>query len=526
MRQQFRMVRWAPAFAAAILALATAVPASAGQQADTAAAPQGPVRAISVDEAVALALENNLNVQVQRVTPQVRDLQVAQAKAAWLPTFNGNFSTRSSNSPVGNIFAGARTKLTTDMLAGSVGVNQVLPWTGGNYTVAWDTSRQESNNAFATRNPTLGAGLELSFTQPLLRNLRIDSSRQQLQVSLNNRDLADLELRQTLLTTVRNVRVAYWELSYQRSSLEVQRQSLALAEESLRNNRARVEIGTMAPIDIIEAQAEVAAREESVILAEAAVAQAEDRLRALIFDPKDPDFWTLRLELTDQPVFEARDIDVEAAVRRALEQRTDIRQARKELETTDVNIKFYRNQTLPDVSLQADYSVAAQGGIERVLEGFPDPIETSRTERSYGQVMRSLFGRDFPTWSFGVRVGYPLGRSSAEAALARATLERNQAQTRIRNLEMQIVTQIRDLARQVNTNRKRVEATRASREFAERRLEAEQKKFAAGMSTSYFVFQAQRDLAQARNAELRAILDYNRSLVDLETGQEAPVSGM
>jgi len=316
-------------------------------------------------------------------------------------------------------------------------------------------------------------------------------------------------------------------MSYQIASLAVQRQSLELARESLRNNRARVEIGTMAPIDIIEAQAEVAAREEAVILAEAAVAQAEDRLRALVFDPKAPDFWAMRLELTDQPAFEARDIDVQAAVARAISERTDILQARKNLETSDINIKFYRNQTRPDVNLQARYGVAAQGGIERTLSGgIENPVVERETERSYGQVMRSLFGQDFPTWSVGVQVGYPIGRSGAEANLARATVQRRQTETEIRNLEMQIATQVRDFGRQVNTNRKRVEATRASRELAERRLEAEQKKFAAGMSTSYFVFQAQRELALARNAELRATLDYNRSLVDFETSQTAPVGGM
>jgi len=136
-----------------------------------------------------------------------------------------------------------------------------------------------------------------------------------------------------------------------------------------------------------------------------------------------------------------------------------------------------------------------------------------------------MLARDFPNWSVAVQVSYPIGRSSAESNLARARIQYNQSQLQLKNLELQVATQVREVARQVNTNRKRVDASRASRELAARKLEAEQKKFAAGMSTSFFVFQAQRDLAQARNAELQAILDYNRSLVDFETVQEAPVSG-
>jgi outer membrane protein TolC len=483
------------------------------------------VRRISVEDAVSLALEQNLGVQVARVNPRLQDLSIAQVRAAWLPNVTSSLSSSSTNLPVGNILEGASGKLTNDRFTATVGLSQQLPW-GGSYAVDWNAARSENNNIYATTNPTLGSSLSLSVRQSLLRNFTIDSTRQQLQISRTNREITDLNLRQTVLNTTRNVRNGYWELSYAVSSLAVQGQSLELAQESLKNNRARVAIGTMAPIDIIEAQAEVAQREESVIVAEAAVSQAEDRLRALVFDPKTPDFWSIKLELTDAPTFEARAIDVDAAVDTALTARTDIVEQRKSLEANDINIRFYRNQTLPDLNLQASYGVSAQGGKLWNIEGFPEPqVRSVQSEIGYGSVFRSLFARDFPQWAFGVQVGYPLGRSSAEAGLARATLQREQANTQIRNLELQIATQVRDLGRQVNTNRKRVEATRASRELAEKRLEAEQKKFAAGMSTSFYVFQAQRDLAQARNSELRAILDYNRSLVDFETGQQAPVGG-
>jgi outer membrane protein TolC len=487
-------------------------------------APAGPSRQLSVDEAVRLALEQNLGVQAARINPRLQDLSIAEVRSGWIPTLTSSLATSSSNSPVNNIFAGASSKLTSDAVTAKVGLNQLLPG-GGSYSLAWDANRQKSNNVFSTINPAIGSDFSLSFSQPLVRNFRIDDIRQQLLQSKKTREIIDVQLRQTVLNTTRNVKHAYWDLSYAISSLAVQRESLELAQQSLHDARAKVTIGTMAPIDVIEAQAEVAAREEAVIVGEAAVDQAEDSLRALILDPKTPDFWTMKIELTDQPTYQSRPIDIDAAVKTSLEQRTDVVQARKSLEQTDISIRYYQNQMLPDVSVQARYSASAQGGTQYNVDGYPNPVITLGSQVGYGAMLRSLLRQDFPAWTVGVQVGYPLGKSNAEIALARARLQREQSDTEMRNLELQIVTQVRNLGRQVNTNAKRVEATRVARELAERKLEAEQKKLAAGISTSFLVFQAQRDLAQARNAELSAILDYSRSLVDFEIGQQTAVGG-
>jgi outer membrane protein len=485
----------------------------------------GRVLQLSVDEAVRLALEQNLTLQVERINPRVQDLAVSQARAAWVPTVGTAFQNSNQNSPSGSVFEGAAAKLKTDAFSSRVSAEQQLPW-GGRYSVFWDSSRTESTQSFITVNPRVSSSLNLSFSQPLLRNFGIDAARQQLLVTRKDRDMSDVDLQRTVLNTIRSVKNGYWDLSYAVSSLNVQRQSLELAQESLRNNKARVQIGTMAPIDIIEAEAEVAQREEAVILAEAALEQAQDRLRALIFDPATPEFWQIRLDLSDMPAFEARPIDIDVAMSTALERRTDLRHARMSLERNDIAIRYHRNQTLPEINLRADYRVVGQGGTELEYDrsGFPPQVIGSYSI-GYSSVLRQLFKNDFPTWSVSLSVGYPIGTSAAQANLARARLQHSQAELRIRNLELQAATQIRDVARQVNTNVKRVEATRASRQLAEKRLEAEQKKFTAGMSTSFFVLQAQRDLAQARNAEVRAILDYNRSLVDFESVQEAPIGG-
>ena len=297
----------------------------------------------------------------------------------------------------------------------------------------------------------------------------------------------------------------------------------------MRNTRSRVEIGTLAPIDIVQAESEVASREEAVILSEAAIGQAEDRLRSLIYDPKTPGFFDIRLEPTTMAPFAVQEVDVTAAVERALKERTDLIARRKSLEITDYNVKYFKNQTLPGLDLRFDYNSTGLGGTQLIRDPnsdlFPPPV-IGEINRSYGDVVSDIFSNQFPTWRLALNVSYPIGNSNADASLARTRLEKTQSETGLRQLELTIATQVRDSGRQLVANAKRVDATRAARVLADRRLEAEEKKFAAGMSTSFEVFQAQRDLAQARANELRAVLDYNQSQVDFETIQIAPTGGV
>jgi outer membrane protein TolC len=286
----------------------------------------------------------------------------------------------------------------------------------------------------------------------------------------------------------------------------------------------------MAPIDIVEAQSEVARNEETVIVAEAGIEQAQDRLRALIFNPSTPDFWDVQIAPSETVPYESQTVDVAAAVRHALERRSDVRLAKTSLARSDISINFFHNQVLPEINVQASYASNAVGGtVLSPLTSFPvgggliDRAVVS--EHGFGSVLGDVFSSAFPAWSWGLSVTYPLGTSPAQANLARAKVQYSQATTEMRNLELQVTTEVRDAARQVVTNGKRVDSARAARELATRRLEAEEKKFAAGIQISFFVFQAQRDLAQARTSEIRATADYNRSLVDLEAVQETSLTG-
>jgi outer membrane protein len=488
------------------------------------------VRRLTIEEAVRLALENNLGIQIARFDPQLEDLGVAQAQSNWAPTLTNQFQSTSTDSPNNTFLAGGQgLKTSDDRFINTMGVQQTTRW-GGRYNLGWDGSRMTTNNAFTTFSPQLRSSLSFGYEQPLVRGFSIDSVRQQLASSLKNREIADVQVRQTIASTMRTVRNAYWNLAFAHAALRVQQQSLELAQESLRNTRARVEIGTTPPIDIVEAESEVAQRDEAVIVGEAQIQTAEDTLRALVLDPSAPDFWTVHLEAVDLPPFQPITVDTDGAVRNALEKRTDLLQSRKSLELNDVNIRFLRNQTLPDVTASFDYGLSGLGGtqLQRAVGPFGpgSGAVIGETQRGFGSVVGDLFRNTYPAWTASLNISYPLGTSTAQANLARARLQNSQALTQIRNQQLQVSTQVREAARQVQTNQKRVESTRSSRSLAERRLEAEQRKLAAGTSTSFVVFQTQRDLAVARNNELRAILDFNQSVVDLETVQEIPLGGV
>ncbi len=508
-----------------ILASWNVLPASSQTRAPIAAAASEQVRRLTVDEAVRLALENNLGIQIARLNPQIQDLEVAAARTAWVPTFNTIMQGSNTDTPNTSFLSGSQgNKTTNGRMASNVGLVQQTGW-GGSYRVGWDSTRATTTNLFSNFSPQLQSSLSLDLVQPLLRNFAIDSARQQVIASEKDREIADVGVRQTLVTTSRVVREAYWDLAYANAALVVNQQSLDLARESLRETNSRIQIGTIPPIDAVEAEAEVALRDEAVIVAQAQIENAEDTLRALVLNPSAPDFWTTRIEPSDLPAFAPVPVDVDGVVRNALQMRTDLEQARKLIEANDTNIRYFRNQSLPDVTASFNYGLTGLGGTQFLRgQGFPGPI-VGQTQRSFGSVLGDLFGNQFPSWTAGLNISYPLGHSPQEANLARVRLQNTQAHTQLRNAELQIVTQVRNVARQVQTNQKRVESTRASRGLAEQRLDAEQKKLAAGTSTNFIVFQAQRDLAQARNNELSAILDYNRSVVDLETVQEAPITG-
>jgi outer membrane protein len=490
-----------------------------------AAGQTGPVSRISADDAVRMALENNLGIQAERLSPQINTFAVAGARAAYAPVLFSNFFNRNSTQPPSTFITGSGSLLTTESLTQDGGLAQNIPWGGGNYSLSLSGGKVTTSATDSRYNPQLSSNLSARIVQPLLRNLKTDSFRQQIETTQNNQVIADLGLRERVTVTSQAVRNAYFDLIGAIEGHKVAVQSLELAQDQLKSNRTKVEVGTLAPIDIIEAEAEVASNEEAVINAEARIKSIEDRLRYLILNPSQPDFWTMRIEPTDAPSMTPIAIDVDAAIANALAQRTDIARLKKQLDNIDVGIKFAQNQKMPGLDLTANYNVIGVAGTQLEFgQGFPPPV-LNTSIRSFKDALTDVLGQDFRTWSVALAFSYPLGTSQADATLASNRLQRQQGAVSLRDLELQVATGVRDAARQVETNVKRVEATQKARDRAERRLEAENKRMTVGLSSTFQLFQAQRDLARQRQQEVNALIDYNRSVIAFEAIQIAPSVG-
>lgn len=531
-----RAALFAPAALALVLFASGRVVSASGQgspQPPASPAPQIPVSTstangatmrLSADEAVRMALENNLGIQAERLSPEINTLNVSQARAAYAPVLFSNFLSRNSTQPPSSFITGSGSILTNESFSQNGGLQQNVPWGGGRYTFSIDGSKVTSSAIDSRYNPQLSSNLSAQYVQPLLRGFKTDSLRQQIDTSQNNQVIADIGLREQVTLTTQAVRNAYFDLIGAVEGYKVSMQSLQLAQESLKNNNTKVEVGTLAPIDIIEAEAEVASNEEAVINAEARIKTVEDRLRYLVLNPSQPDFWTVKLEPTDAPALTPIAIDVEGAITNALANRTDIARLKKQLDNVDVGVRFAENQRMPGLDVVANYNVIGYAGTQFVFgEGFPPPV-VDQSVRSFSSALRDVFGQDFRTWSVALNFSYPLGTSQADAAVASGRLQRQQGAVSLRDLQLQVATAVRDAARQVDTNLKRVEATRKARDRAERRLAAEAKRMTVGLSTTFQLFQAQRDLARQRQQEVNAMIDYNRSIVGFEAIQIAPVS--
>jgi len=483
----------------------------------------GPRTDLTLEDAIARALERNLDIAVQRLNPLVVDLNLAQALAAYSPTFDTSLSTNSSTSPSSTQLDGGQ-RVVSDRKVINTGITQAVAWGGGRYTVDFNNNRNASTNTFSSFNPSYRSSFQGSYTQPLLRGFRIDSTRQQIQVTRINRDIADIDLRQLLTNTVSSVQDAYWDLVYATGTLEVQRQALELAETLIRDNEARVEIGTMAPIEIVSARSEAAQRRQSLAQAEQNLATAELALKQLIVGGTDDEYWAATLNPVDLPTLEVPPIDLEEAIRTALDERTDIARSRRQLDINNVNLSSLSNSRLPAVDLVGTYQLQGQGGTRFNRTGLGGLV-FQEIPGGIGDAFNQLYDVDFPTWHLQLTVSYPLGQSAADAQYARARIQVQQVQAQLRQLGLQVATEVTNAVLQIQGVARRIEASTAARELATEQLAAEQSKFAAGLQTNFFVVQAQRDLATAQDTELRAILDQQKALVEFDRVQRTSLSG-
>lgn len=510
--------------ALAVAALTTA-PLSAQQAATPSAAtrqtpaPQGQTLRLTMAEAVTMALEYNLGLKADRMQVDVADQGIVSARAAYLPQLSGNFG-RSTGTSVPTNFTEGTVDITSRGLSGSTTVSQLMPWMGGNYSVSWQASRNDTVGGLSSFNPRLSSQISFNFTQPLWQDLRIDSARANLETSQRSRSIADLQVQQTIVAAEVTVKSAYLNLIAAVEGQKVAQQNMDIADQSLRNARARVAVGQSPQIDVVQAEAQVATFRESLIAASARIGTAEDGLRQLILDPARPDYWTVRLEATDQIQLTPFQVDLDAAIKNALANRLDLRAAQQNIQITDLRLDLNKNLTLPSVDFRFTYSAQGTGGTQfEYGEGFPPPV-VNRSDRSFGSALGDTFSGAYPNWSAFVQVGYPIGQTGARAALAQTQIQRRQQELDIRDLELRIVRDVREAARQVENSFQRVQAARAAREASQIQLDAEDRRFQVGLSTTLDQQVRQQQLANARLSELSAMIAYNTALINFERVQK------
>jgi outer membrane protein TolC len=482
---------------------------------------QGPVVNLTEQEAVSRATERNLSLISERLTPQSWDFTIAASRANYLPTLTSNVANRNANTPNSSALSGGL-RTTSEQQSWSGGLSKNMWRGGGQYNVQWTNNRNSTSDTNSTCNPCFNSGFQASFTQPILRNRKIDANRAAIRTNEISQQIAELNLSAAEVSVLADVRNAYWELSYARQAVEAAQQSLELATKLVTDNRSRVEIGTMAPIDVVQARAEEATRRQQLVTAQATLRNNELALKRLIVSGTDDELWRATIVPSDRPTVTSQPIDLESAVRMALSQRTDLTITKKNLESTDIQLQNLENQTMPGLDFVGQLDLAGRAGVSQARR---DPITQELVvppAGGYFDTLQSIGAFDAPTWNFRLNFTYPLGTSAAKANFARQRMLRQQTEASVKTTELLIATEVTSAALAVRNSLEAMQASTVSRELSEQRLDAVQSKFEVGMATNYEVVQAQRDLNEARNSELRQQLNYQRALVDFQRVQISP----
>jgi outer membrane protein TolC len=470
---------------------------------------------LTLEECITKAMRDNLNVAVEVLNPELADTSVSIAKERFLPSLNFGYSLQNTNSPSFSFIEADKT-VTSDYYDYAARLSQIIP-TGGSFWINLSSYKSETNQKFLSVNPRFGSTLSFFFTQPLLRNFGLKINRREIIIARNNREMSENQFRSVLIDTVYEVESAYWNLVHSREDLEVKKQSLELARDLLNKNKREVEVGTLAPIEILSAESEVATREADILQAEAIIKNNEDQLKTVINLADEEEGVEIEILPVDKPTFTLREVGFEEALATALQKRPDLKATKVDIESKELNLTYAKNQLLPDLSLNANYWSPGVSGTQLVYDPndpFGPPIDIIPGGSS--EALRDALGLKYENWAVGLTLSIPLNTILSRAQQAQARVDLEQTTLRLKNQQQQVALEIKNAVRAVQTDYKRVQAYRVARELAEKKLEAEEKKLKVGLTTNYVVLQYQRDLADAQSAELRAVIDYNLSLAQLD----------
>ncbi len=454
---------------------------------------------LTLKETIARVLKNNISISVQRYNLKISEQFVFENEADFDPTISFGFA------------VGDETRRT---VLDAKNRNQNYDWdfaisqkfvTGGDYELSMDNNRNEMNRSSIPGdeflNPAYSTDFDLTLTQPLLKDAGIDINKRKIYIAKNDQKISDHQFIEKVIDTVTDAENIYWDLVFSMEDLKVKETSLQRARDFARQVEAQVEVGILAAIEILQAQSEMASREEQLLNAQNLIDDNEDSLKSILNLPFGSREGLKKIIPTDSPGFEPRSKNsLNEALKTALTYRPDLLAKKKEMDNKNIEAKYYENQMFPTLDLVGSLGLNGLSGDSSELNG------------EYDDALSEAFSTEFYLWRFGINLSYPLGNRAAKSRLTAKQLELAQSLLDIKDLEKNIVVEVREAYRQIKTDIKRVQATRIARKLAEEKLDAEEKKFTVGLSTSLNVLEFQEDLAEEQSNEIKAIIDYNKSL--------------
>jgi len=466
---------------------------------------------LSLEEAVTTAVRNNFDIALEKIQTQVAHEQSSIAEAEFDPSLNSEVSYGKSRTASTSAFANPEISQ-TDQAGGDVYVSEKT--TAGTQYKAGLSMRQDSTNStFQNLNPAYNASLKMELTQPLLRNRGAEVNRWMIVTSRNNEDIAKYRLTEKLSAIITAVHETYWELAFSVESLKAQKESLERAKDLERRVRIQVDVGALSPIEIVQAQASVAERERNVIQADNAVDKASDQLLKLMNPKASDDIWQKRVNTTDLPKVSSLPMGVDRSIEKALESRPEIKIAKKEQENSNIELVYRKNQKWPSLDIVASLNLNGVRGEAQPTTSFSSGgVKYSSFDGGWDSAFGDATSGNYYDYSLGLRLTYPIGAREPKAREAIAALSVQSAIIKLKSLENDIILEVRDAAREIENGKKQVEAARLARVLAEKKLEAEVKKFEVGASTSFNVLEYQKDLINQQSEELRALTESRKAV--------------
>src|SRR5262245_9526715 len=472
--------------------------------------------AVTLSDVLQLMMSNNLNISVNRLPPQITQFLIDTYFRPFDPTIhisaNGQHSTTVSTSQLNG--ATSLVQLTQSY---DVGIGQTF-MTGTSYGVDFIMNRSSTNNAFALFNPNWVGQVRYSITQHLLQNWGRLPADHLIRVAQNTHKISASQFDQQMMDLVVQAQNAYWDYVFSIEDIKVKKQSVDLAQKTLDNSRQEVEVGVLAPLDVVRAAAQVATTQDALVVSTYTSQQDEDTLKKIITNRPDPGVLFAKLSPVEALRLPRPEdvVPVTEAIQIALENRPELRQAQLALQNAAIDVDFTKNQILPVLDVNATYAQNGLGGVQRLRSTLGGNTVVGIVPGGLGNAFSQLFGFGYNTYSFGFNLQIPLSNKAERADHDRAIGTKLMATSQIDAVAQQIALEVRNAMNQVEMNRAHIESAQKAQELAQKTLDAEQQKFELGVSTLYFVLQDQTNLAIAQTNDIQAMVNYTKALVALD----------